>query len=82
MYIDMTEYFPLIELLGLHMEAIMNEVEKKFAAFQITEDVVEKQKNLQNLIQTDKIPICFQTIIQTGETTKIEKGEVHYVELV
>ncbi len=60
----------------------MNDVEKKFAAFQITEDVVEKQKNLQNLIQADRIPICFQTMIQTGETTKIEREEVHYVELV
>ncbi len=71
--------------MGIIMEAIMSDVERKFAAFQITEDVLERQKHLQDLdhlFHADMIPICFQTMVQTGETTTVEKEEVHYVELV
>ena len=63
----------------------MDDVEKKFAAFQITEDILKKQKYLQNLdhlFHVDRIPICFQTLIQTERTSMIEREEIHYVELV
>jgi hypothetical protein len=63
----------------------MDDLQKQFAAFQMTEEMVEKQQRLRELdrlFHSETISISFQTVIQTKNTRLVGKEEIHYVELV